>query len=166
MILYLCICTPLCIHLCIPLYSSTFLSLTLSLALSLALFPARPPSSRYTMCFFCGVLPFVPIEEEIYGLKMGKISLTMVQKVAALRGLPKPVLKAIAAVAEKLMRASAGAIARHLARRGVPTWMLDINDDDTLGAAERAGATAFLTDRPEWLAGQRPNERVVPLPRQ
>ena len=40
---------------------------------------------------------------------------------------------------------------RHLRSRGVPVWFLGVNTVDELLLADKAGATAVLTDRIRWL---------------
>ena len=66
-------------------------------------------------------------------------------------GPPSAVQHALCRLAELLVAVSAKACSQHLQKRGIPCFVLGVNDEATLVAAAKAGATAMLTDRPRWL---------------
>ena len=43
-------------------------------------------------------------------------------------------------------------LVRHLRGRGMPVWVLGVNDEDHVDFVKRVGATGAITDRPKWLA--------------
>ena len=113
------------------------LPLSLSLSLSLSLYLSLRPAPPCTLA------------------QIGGINTGLIRDVGGpFKLLPEPVVKALAWLAETLLATSAGAIAAHFHRRGIPTFFLGVNDEKTLQGAAKAGAHAMLTDRPEWFSQQ------------
>lgn len=49
----------------------------------------------------------------------------------------------------------------HLRERGVPVWFLGVNSEEDLDIAVKAGATAVLTDRVNWLTTTMKSQKTV-----
>ena len=52
------------------------------------------------------------------------------------------------------------ALFKHLRRRGIPVWFLAVNSVKHLRMAESLGATAVLTDHPQWLSNTLKEENI------
>ena len=75
----------------------------------------------------------------------------IVMAVPFLRGAPSPVLSWIGNTASSIIRNRA--LNDHLRARGYPIFVIGANSNVALDSAAQLGATAVLTDRPEWLNG-------------
>lgn len=108
---------------------------------------------RVFLLYYLGLLPFVSVGCDVFGITMEEVSLEVVRREAALAGLPDWLKRVVAFVfGGKPSRAMlCPALFRHLRRRGVGVWFLGVNSDEELRVAERAGATGVLTDRIRWL---------------
>lgn len=104
--------------------------------------------------YYIGILPFVSIDDAVFGITLEAISLSTIREEKALKGVPdwfKRILALLfkgkpphAMIAPRLFR--------HLRRRGIQVWFLGVNDEANLTIAIKNGATAVLTDRINWLS--------------
>ena len=104
--------------------------------------------------YYTGILPFISIDDDVFGITVEEISLHKIREEKALKGAPdwfKKVLAFLfqgkppyAMIAPKLFR--------HLRKRGIPVWFLGVNDETDLNTAINSGATGVLTDRINWLS--------------
>ncbi len=91
--------------------------------------------------------------EDVFGIPIDRVDYARVREQKAFKALPDAACRVLAHVlGGKPPRAliPPGLFA-HLRARGVPVLFLGVNDEEDIRIAERAGATAVLTDRPSWL---------------
>ena len=104
--------------------------------------------------YYTGLLPFMSIDDPVFGITVEEISLEKIRKEKALKGSPEWFKKVLAfffrgkppyaMIAPKLFS--------HLRKRGMPIWFLGVNDENDVNIALKSGATGVLTDRINWLS--------------
>eukprot|EP00639_Heterosigma_akashiwo_P011753 CAMPEP_0206366572 /NCGR_PEP_ID=MMETSP0294-20121207/3530_1 /ASSEMBLY_ACC=CAM_ASM_000327 /TAXON_ID=39354 /ORGANISM="Heterosigma akashiwo, Strain CCMP2393" /LENGTH=216 /DNA_ID=CAMNT_0053812659 /DNA_START=766 /DNA_END=1416 /DNA_ORIENTATION=- len=113
-----------------------------------------PDMLRLLLLYYAGLLPFVGIEHEIFGVPMDKVDYERIRDQKSLKGLPDWVCRMLAVLFSgtppKLMIPSG--MMKHLRKRGMPVWFLGVNSPADAAAALAAGATGLLSDRPAALA--------------
>ena len=108
---------------------------------------------KVLLWYYLGLLPFCALPDAVFGITMDEITLEKVRSEKALKPLPDWVKRLVAyALSGKPsgMMIAPGLFA-HLRKRGVPVWFLGCDTDEDLKVAIKAGATAVLTDRVNWL---------------
>ena len=106
---------------------------------------------RVTLLFLLGLLPFVQVDDQIFGVKAGPVNIGLLQKMEAFRRCPLTVQRGVAKMVLGLFEWAKRPLSKHLARRGFPCWVLGVNDEAGLQEAISVGAKGMLTDRPAWL---------------
>lgn len=104
------------------------------------------------LLYYAGILPFVDIEDAVFGITVDEISLEQIQQEKALKNFPewfKLFLSYVFIGKPPTMMVAPGLFA-HLRKRGVPVWFLGVNEEVELDLAITTGATGVLTDRPNW----------------
>jgi len=119
---------------------------------------------KILVMYYSGLLPFVAIEEDIYGVPCDKVDFNRLRSQAAFKGLPDPfiyfLLYLFGGHPPKALLPRG--LFHHLRKRGIPIWLLGVNSDTDIDVAIKAGVTAVLTDKPEWLAQNK--KRLLDLP--
>lgn len=117
---------------------------------------------RVFLLYYMGLLPFVNVNCDVFGITMEEVNLEVVRREAALKSLPDWLKRVIAFVfGGKPSRAMlCPSLFRHLRRRGVPVWFLGVNSEEDLRIAQRAGATGVLSDRIRWLTKTMADKRI------
>jgi len=113
-----------------------------------------PQMLRLICLYHIGLLPFVKIEEEIFGVPIDEVNYARIRDQKALKSLPDWVCKVLAfffggkppklLIPKKMMM--------HLRKRGMPVWFLGVNDEADINVALQAGATGLLTDKPKFVS--------------
>lgn len=103
--------------------------------------------------YYTGLLPFCNIPDSVFGITVEEISLERIQHEKSLSGLPDAIKRLLAyflsGKPSKLLLAPG--LFAHLRKRGVPVWFLGVLEETDLRCAVKAGATAVLTDKVNWL---------------
>jgi glycerophosphoryl diester phosphodiesterase len=104
--------------------------------------------------YYIGLLPFLSIDCDVLGLTIDDIPLSRVQNESAFKGLPSFIHLILAFLFQGKPPApmNAPALFRHLRKRGIPVWFLNVNREDEVHIAVAIGATGVLTDKINWLA--------------
>eukprot|EP00602_Paraphysomonas_sp_CaronLab_P006862 CAMPEP_0185022208 /NCGR_PEP_ID=MMETSP1103-20130426/4938_1 /TAXON_ID=36769 /ORGANISM="Paraphysomonas bandaiensis, Strain Caron Lab Isolate" /LENGTH=313 /DNA_ID=CAMNT_0027554179 /DNA_START=35 /DNA_END=973 /DNA_ORIENTATION=+ len=107
---------------------------------------------KVLVLYYTGVLPFVSLDDDVFGITMEAITLKVIREERALASVPdwiKVILSYVfAGVPPKIMLAPG--LFTHLRKRGVPVWFLGVNHEEHVEMARTYGATAVLTDRVDW----------------
>jgi len=106
---------------------------------------------KATLMYHMGVLRACPLPFSIFGVKVGdaRKMLGLARKIPVSRWIPQSLLLQIINWVIRLV--SDPGLARFMRKRGVPVYVLGVNDQKAYGAALNMGGTAVLTDRPLWL---------------
>lgn len=103
--------------------------------------------------YYLGILPFMKIQNHVFGITVEQITMEKVQHEKATEKLPYAIQYFLTVlfmgrppylmISKKLFT--------HMRRRGIPVWFLGVNNVVDLQLAIDYGATAVLTDRIQWL---------------
>ena len=119
---------------------------------------------KILLMYYSGVLPFMSIEEDIYGVPCDKVDFTRLRSQALFKGFPDSfiyfMLYLFGGHPPKALLPHG--LFQHLRKRGIPIWLLGVNSHSDLEVAVKAGVTAVLTDKPEWLSENK--NRLLDLP--
>ena len=117
---------------------------------------------KHIVYYYLGLMPFTEIPEHVYGITMEEISLEKLREERAIANVPDFIKRIFAfflrgqppyiLLCPKLFA--------HFRRRGIPIWFLNVQNEEELNIAIRAGATTVLTDRVEWLNETMKRRRV------
>lgn len=135
-------------------------SLTESINAKLRVKDASIPTIVSTICvlstlalFYLGLLPFFSFQDAVYGVTLEEIPLHRVRNEKSVHKFPDWFKRLLAFLLSgkppSIMIAPS--LFTHLKRRGIPVWFLGCENEDDLKIAIKAGATAVLTDRVNWL---------------
>lgn len=105
------------------------------------------------LLFHTGLLPFVSLEDAVFGITIDEIKLANVKTEKAFKNSPEIVQRFVAWLMQGkppkfLMQPE---LFTHLRRRGIPTWFMTVNTEVELKMAIEAGATGVLTDKPGFI---------------
>jgi glycerophosphoryl diester phosphodiesterase len=104
--------------------------------------------------YYTGLLPFISIDDAVFGITVEEISLNKIREEKALKNVPDWFKRLLAFLFQGkppyLMISPR--LFKHLRRRGIPIWFLGVNNDNDLNIAINSGATGVLTDRINWLS--------------
>eukprot|EP01041_Mallomonas_annulata_P008781 gene8781-18159_t len=105
------------------------------------------------LLYYCGLLPFVPLPDAVFGITVQEITLEQVRREQALAGLPDWIHRSMAYIfrGRPPLVMVAPKLFAHLRRRGMGVWFLGVDSDEDLQLASRTGATAVLCDRIRWV---------------
>jgi len=103
--------------------------------------------------YYIGLLPFYDIEDSVFGITVEEISYEKVLKEKSIASFPVWVKQILASLlkGKPPFIMVAPRLFYHLKKRGIPVWFLGVNDEKDLLLAEKAGATAILTDKINWM---------------
>ena len=103
--------------------------------------------------YYIGLLPFHEIEDSVFGITVDEITYDKVLKEKAIASFPLWVKRILAALlkGKPPYIMVSPRLFHHLKKRGIPVWFLGVNDEKDLHIAVKAGATAVLTDRINWI---------------
>ena len=104
--------------------------------------------------YYTGLLPFVSIDDSVFGITVEEISLKKIREEKALKGAPEWLKRILALLfqGKPPYAMIAPRLFSHLRKRGIPIWFLGVNDESDLNIALKSGATGVLTDRINWLS--------------
>jgi len=108
---------------------------------------------KVLLYYYIGLLPFVKLPDAVFGITVEEITLDRVRHEKALKDVPdvlKRLLAYLLSGKPSGVMVSPGCFA-HLRKRGIPVWFLGCNTEEDIKVAIKAGATAVLTDRVNWL---------------
>lgn len=112
--------------------------------------------------YYLYLLPFMSIDFDVFGITVEEITLHKVRSEKALKGVPD-ILKRILHFflrGKPPFMMLAPPLFEHMRARGVPVWFLGVNSREDLDVAIKAGATAVLTDKVNWLKKTIDNENL------
>ena len=119
---------------------------------------------KILLMYYSGVLPFISIEEDIYGVPCDNVDFNRLRNQALFKGFPDTfiylMLYLFGGHPPKALLPNG--LFHHLRKRGIPIWLLGVNSHNDIEVAIKAGVTAVLTDKPEWLAQNK--HRLLDLP--
>jgi glycerophosphoryl diester phosphodiesterase len=119
----------------------------------LAVITSIPGMLRVFMLYYTGLLPFLSLDCDFFGITVEEITLDVIRREKALKNLPDIVKRVLAFMfggkPSKAMLCPA--LFTHLRKRGIGVLFLGVNHEDDLRTAHAAGATGVLTDRIGWL---------------
>lgn len=113
-----------------------------------------PGMLKTVALYYAGMLPFYHLPDAVFGITVEEITIERIRHEKSLEGLPdilKRVLAYFVRGKPSALLLAPGLFA-HLRKRGIPVWFLGVLDEGDLRCAVRAGATAVLTDRVNWLS--------------
>lgn len=103
--------------------------------------------------YHLGMLPFMEMQDAVYGITIEEVTLEKVREEEALQKAPDLVKRFLAWLLQgrppKIMLQPM--LFTHLRRRGIQTWFMTVNTEEDLRIALEAGATGVLTDRPGFI---------------
>lgn len=105
--------------------------------------------------YYTGVLPFVSIKADVFGITIDEIPIAKIRKEDALKSCPDWFKQILAFVfqGKPPHMMIAPLLFDHLRSRGIPVWFLGVNSEKDVLLASSTGATAILTDRVNWIVG-------------
>jgi len=108
---------------------------------------------KVLMLYYFGALPFVDLDDAVFGVTVEEITLEKIRHEKPLKGFPDWVKRVLAFLfqGKPPVPMVSPNLFLQLRNRGVPIWFLGINTEKDLMIAINSGATGVLTDRVSWL---------------